>query len=395
MPILNVVANDLTVTDPYVIGAPPDNLTGWTQIANALRVASATPKYFLGTNSSNCIWINSTQLAGTVFYARMTLDVYGSESQGVVICSASGVGYQFIVNSSVGARLFAMTTGGVLGAQKGSTVATSSTAGEVVEVEFRVGDPSTGNVRLICKVNGVTRINFTEANANTTWYGGGVVRGSGRMRAIEVEYTAAQSVASINGGNDIEVGEAGIPAVLGGFTGAITSITTDQTGMTVSGITGTTNAPIFNLSNWTEAGDYPELPVSTQFTFNYSAESASGSETVTYPAGWVKQTFSGAIIDNDRYFGYIFNDAGHTVDGSVLYYDPAPIDGLVINPDTSWDPIANGGTFDAWLRATDGKMYYFELTIQEDGTATGRGLTSVGLTSIGLTSSGLTSVGLC
>lgn len=309
MTIENLEAEDLTVTNPYVIGAAPDNLTGYTQIANALRVAAGTPKYFLGTNANNCIWVNTTKLMGAVFYSRIVLDVFGSESQGVVVCSLSGVGYQFLVNSTLGARLFAMTSGGVLGAQKGSTVATSSSAGEVVEVEFRVDDPAPGSVRLICKVNGVTRINFTEANANPDWYGGGVVRGSGRMRAIGIEYTASQTLTI---GAPLVPGASRTDTCTGFADGAATiSFSGVSIGVVIASGSLTYMVPML-------AGGvvWPRLPAAGQtITLTQSALTAAASAAINLPAGFdtlrvgdvaggAVANFSSPITDNDQYLGY-------------------------------------------------------------------------------------------
>lgn len=323
MTIESVEADDLTVADPYVIGSPPDNLAGWVQIANALRVASATPKYFLGTNANNCVWINSTKLVGTVFYARVTLDVYGSESQGVVVSSLAGAGYQLLVNSTLGARLFAMTTGGVLGGQKGSTVATAANPGEVVEIEFRVGDPAPGSVRLICKVNGVTRIDFNEVNANPDWYGGGVVRGSGRMRAIEVEYTAAQTLTI---GTPLVPGVSRTDTCTGFADGAAT---VSFSGVSV-GVTIASGSLTYTVPTLADDVAWPKLPATGQtITLTQSALTATASASVSMPVGFnvvrdgaaAPANFSGLVSDDGTYLQPAFVAAGNplTTDDTALH----------------------------------------------------------------------------
>lgn len=385
MTILTVVANDLAVADP---ATPP---AGWTQIANALRVATGTPKYFLGTNSANCIWINDTLLPGAVFYARIVLDVFGSDSQGVAICNASGVGYEFLVNSSVGARLFAMTTGGILSGQKGSTVATSATAGEVVEVEFRVGDPSAGNVRLICKVNGVERINFTEANANTNWYGGAVVRGSGRARSISVEYTAAQTLDTLT---DPLVAGAAFSGTSTGFTDGAATLSSNGLSVAVTVASGAFSGtwPIA-----VDAQSYPTLPKSAQtITLAQGANTATIASDLEQPAVDDIVNFVSPITGDDTYPTYYIEQDGFTADGGQFVF--TPYSDLVIAADGEITVTGAGVLVGYFIPATGtgaGNAYYYTFNVIDGAVVSGgRSLSVRGLSVVGASVTGLSVRGL-
>ncbi len=210
----------------------------------------------------------------------------------------------------------------------------------------------------------------TGATNSATWT---VTGGAQRWSAIAINVSEDNAtVTTINNGNPITVGQTSVPAAHNGFDGAVDSITTNRAGVTASIISGNSTSTNFSISGWAEASTYPVLDNSVTFTFSRTGQSASAAQTVTRPTGWSKQTFVGAIIDDERLFGKIFSDHGHTVEGAVLYYNPSTVPGLFIKPDTSADPLANGGTFDAWLQpsqgTTAGKTYYFQLSIEKDGT---------------------------
>jgi len=154
---------------------------------------------------------------------------------------------------------------------------------------------------------------------SATW----TISAAQRWSAIAINFhETSQAVVSINGGASIEVGETGVPASLTGYTGVPLSITTDQSGVTCSNITGTASAPVFNVSGWVEAGLYPALPASTLFTFTRNAESANALQAIIVPPAYTTQTFAGAITTDATYATEGLASFGHTVEGAAFHYIP-------------------------------------------------------------------------
>lgn len=214
--------------------------------------------------------------------------------------------------------------------------------------------------------------------------------------AITEDIPASQTVTSINGGAAIRAGQTGISAVLTGFT-ALPSITTNTSGVTVSGVAGTDNAPTFNISDRVEGGLYPALPSSVQFTFTNGSETASGSQSVTFKTGEVKVTLSSPNTSDSTYVGTLFTQDGHTANGGDFYY--VPYGDLSIAADGKVT-VTTTGTFTGWFRpstgTTAGRMYEYNITVQEDESIVppGKNLASEGLTGKILSTSGIVAVGL-
>ena len=180
--------------------------------------------------------------------------------------------------------------------------------------------------------------------------------------------------------------------------GTITSITSNRAGAALSSITNTSAA----LSGWVNAGLYPELPSTVQFTFGdgtlttnansnisiqsgYTKVSVVSPELsdVTYPAAAILAQADRTLATGDRIYVSEFTKAGGGIDAL-----------FTMNPDTfiSCDPA--GGTFTAWLwvsaGADAGKMYKYDVTVSGSGEIT---IDSVGLTLSGLTLAGFTASG--
>ena len=237
----------------------------------------------------------------------------------------------------------------------------------------------------------------TGATNSATWTISG---GAQRWSAIAIniaEDTAA--VTSINGGNPVTVGQSNVVIAHTGFTGAVTSVTTNRSGVTCAITAGDASSTTVTVSGWVEGGAYPVVDNTVTFTCTRGAESASATQTLTKPANYAQVAFSGAIIDDQNLIGYHLNAAGHTVNGGTFYYRTNQVSTLTVNADTSWTCDPAGGTFSATFipssGATSGNAYLFDITLLNGSIVSVKGLTSVGLTSTGLTQIGLTSVGLC
>jgi len=350
------------------LNAPATNTNPFVAAVYFVPTGASTIKSVGSTfqaNGTNSIFCDSTNIdSSDVIWSHVNIGLTSStDSAGPCFVNSAGDGFQAIANGT-NTRLFTCTAG-VLG---GSVLAT------------RGGDPADNTIVSLKLTKSTKRFEIYYnmvlqglvfdylGSIPANLRGGLCMRGAGQTKQLVVEWTPANTVVSINGGADITQGQTGIGAVLTGFGGAITSIPTDQAGIATSGIAGSTNAPTFNISGWAEGQPYPILPVETSFTFTRSGESAAGTETVNYPAGWAKITFSAPVIDDSNFIGKWIADQGHTVDGGE-YYNQSYGD-LVVGADSGVE-VTNGGTFPSWFRpvsgATAGNMYFFQVTVTDGG----------------------------
>jgi len=177
---------------------------------------------------------------------------------------------------------------------------------------------------------------------------------------------------------------------------SLTAITTDKSGVTVSGISGIDGTA--TLIGWADAALYPALPSSAQFTFTDGTNNATKNSNISAPAGYTKVPVTAPELVVGSTIGKaILAATGRTIAAGDIQYHTT-YSNLVVTGTTGYS-VTGAGTFDYWLwvssGADAGKMFYYAVTITEGGAVvvTG-GLTSSGLTSSGLTRVGLTSSGL-
>jgi hypothetical protein len=373
---------DLTVTltgsdlNPYV---PPTGFAYPTGSVNGRIFGGA----YCSTSASTAAVIYQTEPA-SLSSADIVLHSVGSDAQGLCWMDTNGDGYFLLV------RNFDLRVGRATATNTGLTILSGGTYTGTMVIGDRIRwyvNKATGQMQIYQGANlrlTVTDTTHTAKNLRLGWFS----RGNARVTSFTLyDIALPPAITSINSGNPIRVGAPSVTAAHTDFTGAITSITTNRTGLTASVISGDADSTTFSISDWDDGEQYPELDSTVTFTFSRSGESAAADQTVTYPADWEKVTFTDPINDDPRLFGEIFTDAGFTTLNAVLYYDTSTIDGLVINSDTSGDPLDEGGTFGAWLRPVSGtgagEMFYFELTIAEDGGAVTASIDSVGTIRIG------------
>jgi len=381
---------------PWQIGnSTPAYPEGYIQGGDAGKILSGAYTKFSG--SGNSVLLDDTPLLGNVIAAAVTLGAVFTDAQGPCICSPSGTGYQFLINST-NIRCFAMSNF-ILGTQVGASIAFIVPSGHDVRVER---NNTTGVMTVLTGPAGgspTSRGSVTQVNANTDWRAGGFVRSAAAIAAITSDFTAAQTITSINSGNPIAVGQSGVVIAHTGFTGTATSVTTNRAGVTCTITAGDANSTTVSVSGWVEGGSYPVVDNAVTFTVSRSGESASATQTLTRPANWAQQTFAGAILDDQNLIGFNLAAAGHTVNGGAFYYRTNQVSSLTVNADTSWTSAPAGGTFDAVFipsaGATAGNAYLFEITVLNGSIVveSGGGLTSIGLTAIGLGVIGLTAIG--
>lgn len=206
------------------------------------------------------------------------------------------------------------------------------------------------------------------------------------------------AIASMNSGNPVMYGQAGVAVTATGFTGLPTSGTVTHAGgtLTISNITGTSTSFTYDLQDRSEGTDWPLDGESCTFTFTYSSESASIVRAVSKKSGEEKLTFAIADTANVNSLAYHLNAAGYTVNGGELVFTPYADLDLDPENDGTTDgnfTVTTTGTFPSWFRPATGtgagNVYYFNWTIESGSIiVSGGGLTSVGLTLVGFTASG-------
>jgi hypothetical protein len=398
MTVLSLDFGTLTAANPYTIGSAPDNLAGYSVVvgANTGKIYGS-PKVWSMATGSNAMWRNDTLLVGTVIKTSIVITSPASSSSfGCAFVNADHDGLMLLTGTGTNNfRIFAVVDGQLSGSalwSQGTAPIASAT------VEFRRTFTG-GNYEYEVFQNGAkVGTTYTNNTYNTSMYGATVSRG-GDIVSFNVEYTPAQTVDSINSGNPITVGQTGVVIAHTGFTGAVTSVTTNRSGVTCAITAGDANSTTVTVSGWVDGGAYPVVDNTVTFTCTRGAESASATQTLTKPANYAQVTFSGAITDDPNLIGYHLEANGHTVNGGTFYYRTNQVSTLTVNADTSWTSDPAGGTFSATFipssGATSGNAYLFDITLLNGSIVSVQGLTSVGLTSTGLTQIGLTSVGLC
>jgi len=364
--------------------------------------ARITSGRFVSVDATNAVQLYNTaplqsaEIACTVVIGEFTGDA--SASRGAAIMADNGDGY-FILIRSTDLRVYRTTAGG--GANTLTQIGTTTSITAVDNDVFLLGyTKSTGALRVT--QGGVSRFTATDlTHAAATLKVGPLSRATlGRIKSVTILNVAdPQTITSINSGNPVAVGQTGVVIAHTGFTGAATSVTTNRAGVTCTITAGDANSTTVSVSGWVEGGPYPVVDNTVTFTVSRAGESASATQTLTRPANWDQQAFSGAILDDQNLIGFNLAAAGHTVNGGTFYYKTNQVSSLTVNADTSWTAAPAGGTFDAVFipsaGATAGNAYLFEITVLNGSivVVTGGGLTSIGLTAIGLGVIGLAAIG--
>jgi hypothetical protein len=387
---------DLTITftggdqNPFVPAA------GFAYTTGSVNGRIFTSAYSSTSGSSACVIYTSANSGNTIRSRIIIAATNSSDSCGAAISAANGNGYYALIRSG-DYRLFRATATNTGLTQVGSTFTGVFAVNDIIDFER---DIDTGQMRLY--QNGNLRSTITDnthagealragffSRAGTAWIGSFTV----------YNIALPPAITSINSGNPITVGQTGVVIAHTGFSGAVTSVTTNRSGVTCAITAGDASSTTVTVSGWVEGGAYPVVDNTVTFTCTRGAESASATQTLTKPANYAQQTFSGAIIDDQNLIGYHLNSAGHAVEGGAFYYRTDQVSDLTVDEDTSWTSAPAGGAFNATFipltGTTAGNAYLFDITLLNGSIVSVQGLTSVGLTSTGLTQIGLTSVGLC
>jgi len=366
-------------------------------------VAGATPVSMTGQDSARLVFGRST----TPSSAESILSVRAYvESVGAGGVTALKVGIYNITGGIVGAAKVASAVITIPDNTSAQWVSASLSYSMVVGNEYAyawVNDGNTPYSLYASAVGGSGLIDRDDTGANpyalaSTWPSGG---GSSSFDAL-IEVVTDGSSAAITAIDDpIPAGSSFNFTKFG--MADITSITSNRAGATLSSITNSSAT----LAGWVNAGLYPELPSTVQFTFGDGTLSANANSNISIPSGYTKISIaSPELVDTTYFAAAVLAQTGRTiVTGDIVYHSAftkagGGIDALFsMSADTGINCDALGGTFTVWLwvsaGADAGKMYEYNVTVAAGGGVTvSGGLTSIGLTSSGFTSSGLTSTGL-
>jgi len=398
MPARTLNYGGLTAANPYTIGGAPDNITGYGLGGNPAKITflGGSNQYNLASGAQSQ-WYDDTNLTGNVISCYVKIGTTNGSACGpALVNKTTGNGFVALTSDTTSNIRMFLISAWSLGAQVGSSIAQAHVTDQVRGLTL----DKTTNIATVT-VNGVpsaTTFDMTPYSSYNVDRAAALSRG-GYMKELTSEFTAAQTITSINSGNPVAVGQSGVVIAHTGFTGAVSSVTTNRSGVTCAITAGDANSTTVTVSGWVEGGAYPVVDNTVTFTCTRGAESASATQTLTKPANYAQVTFSGAITDDPNLIGYHLAANGHTVEGGTFYPRTDQVTSLTVNADTSWTCDPAGGTFSATFipssGATSGNAYLFDITLLNGSIVSVQGLTSVGLTSVGLTQIGLTSVGLC
>lgn len=319
------------------------------------------------------IWVDNTTLTGTTIYSRVTLPAtVDGAAAGCCLIDSSGNGYEVITGTTNNNfRIFAVTNGKLSGGVL-ATFAVSPIANAVIEFSH------TGTT-LTVKQNGSAVGTLTAITRPTNPMAGATSRG-GKLAAMQSEYDAAQSVVSINGGSPFTASQISGTASLTGFTGVVTSIASDLTGLNFSGIGGTATDPTYTKSVPVDGNVYPKRGSTATLTFAKGAETANGTILINKDADQTTVIVSSPINDDiTTLFGAIKNVTGRSAANTDEVYHAIPAPMLTNGMDTILPADAilpngemqfyNAGSFPCWIwTAATGINYYYWVTITESGS---------------------------
>lgn len=179
----------------------------------------------------------------------------------------------------------------------------------------------------------------------------------------DIDELSAPLISAINGGNAIQIGQQNISLSLGNFTDVPTVTCTYNNGnssIPISGVSGTSSAITFNLSDRSEGVNYPAVGTVLTFTCTNGIETAIITRALIAKTGETTIVFSDAVINDDTYLTYDFNDDGFIAENGEFVFEPyGDID---IDVDGSVN-VSTNGTLNGWFRPSsgigDGNVYFY------------------------------------
>lgn len=207
---------------------------------------------------------------------------------------------------------------------------------------------------------------FTDNTYDPTY--GSVTSMGGSVRSITLTDLSEYAVNSFNSSDDIERGQQDITYTTTGFS-VISAITSDQSGVTFSGINDSTGDGTVDISDYVEGGLYPLLPATVINTFSDGlGNTAQITKTLAIKSTDSSVITSGMVTINDSWLGYLLDQAGRSVaDGGQIIWPTSS--GVTFGADGSINnPSGTEVTVNIWYRdPANGRMYNYDLTVTSTG----------------------------
>ena len=276
--------------------------------------------------------------------------VGASSEWGFCAINAARTGFSLIVkNASTTLRKEVAGAGGATIA----TLSTTNTADATFSMDF---NDTTGAITV--RKNGTTVLTGTYTDTpnlklGIQSYNPGTAQS---YASVTIDYTPAQTVTSINGGNPITAGQTAIPIVASGFPSKPDTLTATYAGGTKS-ITATIDAGgdannfTMSVQDRIEAEDWPLNDSDVTYTFSVGAASASLTQKLVKKATETVLTCSGAITSDPGTLTYWLTQDGFTAEGGELAY--ISYGDLVLTADGGGS-ATDTGTFTSWFRPATG-----------------------------------------
>lgn len=148
---------------------------------------------------------------------------------------------------------------------------------------------------------------------------------------------------------------------------SLTAITTNQTGITVSGITGVDGTA--TVAGWANNAVYPDLPVDVTYTFTDGTNSDTIEGEVIKPAAYTRLPMASPVLTAGYLAGDVLAQTGRThVSGDIMFH--TTYGNFALAADTGYT-VSSEGSIELWVRvaagADAGKMFYYAVSITESG----------------------------
>ena len=346
---------------------PVSLITGYNK-TSATGTALTSSSQWSALFGQFALWYDETLMLGDTVKSTIKLGTKvfaDARLSGASVVNLSGQGYTAaLADVANTVTLYTNSTGGWIGSTALFTSAYTVTTDKFLSI---VNHPTTGLVEIY---DGATKLGEYAGEPNDYRYAG-MYSKAGRIKQLISEYTLPYSIISVDGDNSIEIGQTGFTIITSGFTGQPVA-TTDNANITVTITGGSSNTWTASVSNRSEGATSPALPVSFNLTLTNGAETGTITVTFTKKSTETLITFVNPVTDNNKFLGYWFNSAGHTVDGARFWY--VPFGDLVVNSDSAC-LTTNAVMFTGWLQptagATAGKVYEFTVTVNESGVVAG------------------------
>lgn len=298
------------------------------------------PKASFGVNAvgvGDAAWVNQAVISEQGWYT--------SQTNNIIVMRFSGLDnaklYDFSIFGSRASAANAFTLNTQIG---GVTKSLSTSMNSSLTTEFTDIAPTAG----------VINLTFT-TNASQ----------SGFISAIKVNERVFNPYVVDSITDPVEAGGT-ITYATSGFA-SLTAITTNQTGITVSGMTGVDGTA--TVAGWANNAVYPDLPVGVTYTFTDGTNSDTIEGAVIKPVAYTRLPMASPVLTAGYLAGDILAQTGRThVSGDIMFH--TTYGNFALAADTGYT-VSTNGTIDLWVRvaagADAGKMFYYDVTITESG----------------------------